>query len=357
MPSPGLTKAQRDEVRREHKYWEQRVLQLIEQMEADEAILNEKLAKVYERMLAELQRDIKAYYQEYGTDGVIEYRKLLASLSDAERELLMQKMNEFALKYPEYAELLPIRESIYKLDRLEGLQYSVWVQQLEIGAIEQATFEAHLAKYAALAANLAAEQLGFGKKFYRINDAIIRAVIGERWAQGKNYSQTLWGNVEKLAETMNTEIAQGFARGETYERLAKIIKDRFGVERRDAMRLIYTEGTFVFNEAQARVHEQQFGYYRMSYVTEGATEKADPKVCPVCRAIADFQREEPVSFENRNPGINFPPMHPRCRCSYIVVEPDWDDWIERYVAEHGGDYIQERDRPDLNYLHPNNRSI
>ena len=360
MPKPDFTKAQQEEIKREREYWEGRVTQLVEQMEADEARLGKKLAKAYDRMLAELKREIAAYYQEYGTDGVIEYRRLLASLSDEDRELLMQKMNEFALKYPEYADLLPIRESIYKLDRLEGLQYSVWVQQLEIGAIEQAAFEAHLAKYAALAANLAAEQLGFGKNFYRVNDALIRAVIGERWSNGDNFSGRIWANTEKLANTLNTELAQMFARGVKYDEMARYILEmtrnpdkKKGLK--DAMRLIYTEGTFVFNEAQARVHEQNHGYYRMVTITEGlkadkaARFKASP-VCDVCRKVSEYQVEEPVAFSDRQPGVNFPPMHPRCRCSYIVVEPDWDDWIERYVAEHGGDYIQRRDRPDLNSL-------
>ena len=42
-------------------------------------------------------------------------------------------MDEFEKKYPEYADLMPIRESIYKLNRLEGLQQSIRLQQRELG--------------------------------------------------------------------------------------------------------------------------------------------------------------------------------------------------------------------------------
>ena len=42
--------------------------------------------------------------------------------------LLIQRMDEFEKKYPEYADLMPIRESIYKLNRLEGLQQSIRLQ-------------------------------------------------------------------------------------------------------------------------------------------------------------------------------------------------------------------------------------
>ena len=350
---PDFTKAQKDAIEKEGEYWARRTMQLVEQMEADEAALRVELAKVYKRMLAELQREIKAYYQAYGVDNVIEYRKLLASLSEEDIILLMREMDRFAAKYPQYASLLPVRESIYKLDRLEGLQYSVWVKQLEIGAIEQSVFEAHLAKYATMAANLAAESLGLGSDFYSVNDSIIRATIGQRWSQGRNYSDSIWINKEKLANTLNTELAQMFARGVKYDDMARFISDLATNKERglkDSMRLIYTEGTFVFNEAQARVHEQHFDYYRMVTITEGIVLFKSAPVCEICRQTADYQIEEPVAFKDREPGVNFPPMHPNCRCSYIVVEPDWDDWIERYVAEHGGDYIQRRDRPDLNSL-------
>lgn len=328
------------------EYWQARRFQLLEQMETDEKKLNSKLAKIYKSQESRLRREIALYYAEYGMNNVVEYRNLLASLSDADRDLLMQRMEEFAKKYPQYAHLMPIRESIYKLDRLEGLQYSIWIQQMEIGAIEQEQLTAHFESYAQRSANLAAEELGFGTNFYAINDHIITTTVGANWAQGENFSARIWENREKLAAYLSDDIAKGFARGLNYEKLSNMLIDRFdNVSKRDAMRLIYTEGTFIFNEAQAQVHEQEFEFYQYSTCT-------DPKVCDVCRDIENAQKSLPVAFKDRRPGVNFPPLHPNCRCSYTVYVPDWDSWIEEQVARAGGDYIQERDRPDLNYLHP-----
>ena len=84
----------------------------------------------------------------YGKDNVIEYKTLLQTLTEAERNLLIQNMDGFALKYPQYAHLLPVRESIYKLNRLEALQQSIILQQLEIGAVNNEEIEAHLNKQA-----------------------------------------------------------------------------------------------------------------------------------------------------------------------------------------------------------------
>ena len=39
--------------------------------------------------------------------------------------------------------------------------------------------------------------------------------------------------------------------------------------------------------------------------------------------------------------MNFPPLHPWCRCSYEVAVEDWDAWIDDYVARRGGDAVTE----------------
>ena len=42
---------------------------------------------------------------------------------------------------------------------------------------------------------------------------------------------------------------------------------------------------------------------------------------------------EKFRMADRKPGINFPPMHPYCRCSFTVVIPD--NFVEKYEQNHG----------------------
>lgn len=133
---------------RDADYWAGRRKELLAQMEADEERLNKRLAKVYDRQARQLEREIAAYYQQYGEQNVIRYRDLLHDLSDTDRKLLMERMDDFAEKYPQYADLMPVRESIYKLNRLEGIQTAIRMQQLEIGAIEQEELDEHFKKLA-----------------------------------------------------------------------------------------------------------------------------------------------------------------------------------------------------------------
>ena len=313
-------------------YWAARRDELLRQMEADETSLNEKLAKVYARQAAELEREIAAYYQRYGEGNVIEYRRLLQSLSEEDRRLLIERMDEFAEKYPQHAHLMPVRESIYRLNELEGIQASIRMPQLEIGAVEQAELEEHFRRQAQRAANLAAEQMGFGSSFYSINSQIVVETVGAAWASGKTFSETIWGNRERLAAYLNDDFAQLIARGASYDKVAKDLSSRFeNVSMRDIRRLVFTEGTFLFNEAQAQVHESEYELYTLSC--------ADSRACQVCKDIQAAQRANPVRFDERSPGVNFPPLHPNCRCSYIVEVGDWDAWIDAYVSARGGDAV------------------
>ncbi|RVU97051.1 hypothetical protein EII22_08950 [Coriobacteriales bacterium OH1046] len=317
-------------------YWSSRRDELAAQLAEDEDELNRRLAEIYEREADRLEREIAAYYQTYGEGNVIEYRRLLADLSEDDRRLLMEQMDGFAAKYPQYAHLMPVRASIYRLNELEGLQASIRVQQLRIGAIEQDEMRAHFERQARRAADLAAEEMGLGSSFDAIGAQVVRETVGAAWARGGSFSERIWSNREKLAAYLNDDLAKMIARGAAYEEVARSLRSRFAdVSRRDAMRLAYTEGTFLLNEAQAMVHETEFELYRLSCVH-------DKRACEVCRKLESAQAENPARFSERVPGVNFPPMHPWCRCSYEVAVPDWDAWVDSYVERHGGDGLASR---------------
>ena len=73
-----------------------------------------RLLRQYEAEAAKLEREIAAYYKRYGEDNIVKYADLFKKLPDSDIMLLIQRMDEFEKKYPEYADLMPIRESIYK---------------------------------------------------------------------------------------------------------------------------------------------------------------------------------------------------------------------------------------------------
>lgn len=313
------------------EYWRERRIEFLSQLEKDEQALRKRLEKVYANEAAKLDRLIAAYYARYGEDKVIEYRRLLRSVSAEDRALLMERMDDFAKKYPQHADLMPVRESIYRLNELEAIQLQIRIQQREIGAIEQAELERHFYEQARRAANMAAEDLGFGENFYRYDSEVVKATVGAAWAAGEDFSARIWANREKLASYLNDDFSKLIARGVSYDEISRELRSRLNHSgTRTAMRLVYTEGTYLFNEAQARVHESEFDSYAISCIHDG-------KACKACRDLEAYQKQHPAKLSERMPGTNFPPMHPWCRCSYTLEVADWDQWIDEYVQKRGGD--------------------
>ena len=280
-------------------YWTDRQEQLKQSAEKSEAALRKRLEKFYDAEFKRLEKEIAAYYQNYGYDNVIEYRRLLHNLSDADRTLLMEHMDDFAAKYPQYADLMPVRASIYRLDRLQGLQYSVYMAEAEIAGYTNEQIQTYLTRLSQQGLNYAMETLGFGKNFYSINDDIVRLFVDTPWCNGENFSTRIWNDTNRLAQYLSQDMAQGFARGDSYERLIQNLRQRFrNVNRKNAFRLVFTEGTYVMAESTIQPFLQDFDKYRTSPVLDGRT-------CSICRNMKD----QVFLISERQPGVNFAPLH------------------------------------------------
>ena len=267
-------------------YWERRQRELNQALEKDEAKLKKRLSSFYDAEYRKLEKEIAAYYSQYGENNVIAYRRLMESLPEEDKRLLLERMDD---------------EEVRK----------------------------HLEKQAARNASAAAETMGFGKNFYAENSQLVRQVVNTAWCNGKNFSQRIWDNVEKLAGYLGTDLAQGFARGDSYERLTKQLRQRFGkVSRNDAYRLIYTEGTFVMNEARAASFEQDTEEYIFRVQYDAIRRNG-------WRDICDDLDGQTFLWSERRPGINFPPMHAWCHCTATPYVSDWNAWMDRYVQRHG----------------------
>lgn len=311
-------------------YWSERQKQLYAQLEKDEKKLNQRLLSFYKTEYSKLDKEIAAFYQKYGINNIIEYRTVMEALSDEDRALLIEQMDEFAKQYPQYAHLMPVRKNIYKLNRLEGLQQSVVMHQLKIGAVNETAVTEYLDKQARRGVTAAAKAMGFGTEFYFESADIIKNIIGVQWCGGKNFSERIWENTNKLAYYLTTDISQGFARGENYQKLTKQLRDKFlNVNAKDAYRLIYTEGTYVMAESTMQPFAKDFEKYKISTAADG-------KVCPICADIS----HSIFYIKDRAAGVNFPPFHPWCRCTFEIVVDDWDKWIDNYVETHNTDRHQ-----------------
>ena len=311
------------------RYWDKRQEQWIKALEKDETKLLRKMDKFYKRQFVELEKEIGAFYTQYGLDNVFQYNQLMQAMDDEARTMLIERMEEFFATYPELEHLRSIRENVYKLNRLEGLQKNILLQQMEMGVQEQKLLAQHLHDVYARGSRTVFEFLGLGESFSTINHEIMKATINANWTGSGNYSQSIWSNREKLASYINEDLRLAFARGDNTQKIIKQLREKYpNAELRNIKRLIRTEGTYVFNEAQAQGWiDAGFEYYEYSAVLDNRTSE-------ICQNL-DGTR---FKWEDRKPGTNFPPMHPNCRSSFTLPEMTQDEMMRQLRERNPGKF-------------------
>lgn len=286
-------------------------------LEKGEEALKKKLSRLYDSEAKKVEKEIAYYYETYGKDNVLEYRDMMKKLTKEEATMLFEEMDNFFRLHPEYSALMPVRESIYKLNRLEGLQLSIMRQQLGLSSEEAALIGDHLLSYTISTYEGVSGLIPFNQF-----DGRAAKQVGQKIINDTDFEKRLLANREKLAGYLNNDIAKGIARGDSYDKLSKQICDRFdGVYRRSAYRLLYTEGTRMFNRANSEAFAEA-GINQYRYCTAG-----DNRVCEDCDALEG----NVYDLSEASDGTNYPPMHPWCRCH---TEPavDWDKWLSDRIA-------------------------
>ena len=313
-----------------NEYSSKRQKELWDNLEKDEAKLIEKLTQFYREESHKLGKEIAEYFARYGKDNVIEYRSLLTRLSSADRKLLYERFDDFIEKYPQYKHLTDVRKSIYKLTRLEGLNESIKLQQLEIGAKEVDRLHDYLVDLYGDTYYEMADSMGFGRTMLSFDKESAELLINKKWTQQKDYSDRIWENKSKLISYLTNDFKTSIIRGDSFNRVVKQMSERFvNRSRADIKRIVRTEGTRINNEAMMKTFDDSKLYDEYEYVAV-----IDRKTSDVCKDLDG----EIFKLKDREVGINFPPMHVNCRSSFSVVIPD--DYVDRYEKLYG-DYFGE----------------
>lgn len=301
-------------------YWHSRQTLADAAMEKDERALSIRVHNAYESELRCLNREIAEYYQRYGENGILEYRRLMETMDPKDRELLIRDCDEFLRQHPDMQSIVDVRKSIYQLNRLEGLQASARLHLYQATGDVVQRVDNHIMRQSLRGANTAAEAMGFGRSFYSMDSDAVRRFVDTVWTGSASYSQRIWDNTETLASYVAQDMSKALARGDSYQRIAKALEKRFvDVPQSSLMRLVYTEGTYVSRMAQAEeLKREGFDSYTIQAVHDGRT-------CEQCHGVEG----KTFRFEDMQVGVNFPPLHPYCRCQIAPAVDDWDAWQQK----------------------------
>ena len=79
-------------------------------------------------------------------------------------------------------------------------------------------------------------------------------------------------------------------------------------------------------ESSIKPFEEDFTQYEYSPIL-------DSKTCEICWSL----NGKVFEISERQPGVNFSPMHPWCRCTWLPYVDDWGKWMDDYEQRHSGE--------------------
>lgn len=259
-------------------YWDRRIKKQDALFNASLEQTQAQYRKAYLQALQATQRDIEDLYdklQREAADGKI-------------------KMND-----------------IYRYNRYFELQSSLNQRLLALGGKEQKITSQNLLDLYSLTSKMVGEDIeGMGRSFLLENGEGAKVAVESVWcADGKHWSNRIWKQKSLLQTRIETGLVDCLARGVGKDELVKQLKRDFSVSFSNADRLARTELSYIQNRAAADRYKAN-GIEKYEYLAS-----IDDRTSEQCKNL----NGKIFSFSDMVVGVNFPPSHPRCRCTIVPV--------------------------------------
>lgn len=295
-------------------YWRKRAIELAEKQKQEDDDLCLRFHREYERILHELDKELSIFYGRYAANESVSMADARRLLRDAELEDFRMSLDEFRDKalaggFDKELEEVYLRS---RISRLQALQTQVELRMMELFGSQRDVLRDHLQErytdtyYRTVYA--VSQQMNVASTFARIDPQTVEKILAVPWL-GSEFSSRIWADKDKLTRELMQTLSRGFVRGDSLGRMTKEFAQRMGVSESRAATLIHTESAHMAAEAAEQGYRET-GV--QSYRFEAAL---DLKTCAVCGALD--QREFPLA--EHETGINYPPLHPRCRCTTVPV--------------------------------------
>jgi len=287
------------------KYWSDRALARLENGEslADQASI--KIFKVYDRALKNILKDVSSIYSNYSTKGILDVSELRKAISTKEK-------TDFLINLKRQSKLLGIDPSkvyderyLSRLTRLEAISEQIKLEVMTIAPtqellLEQTYREILQSGYKSFQSDLSGN--GITPAFTTLDNKTTNIILGSIW-KGNNYSGRVWNNTGKLAFELPTILGGALNSGQSYQKTAKVLRDRFDVGRYESIRLVRTETNYFNNQSDIQVYiDDGIKRYEFDAVIDSRTSN----ICTELNTSVFLVSEALV-------GVNYPPMHVMCR--------------------------------------------
>ena len=281
-------------------YWDKRALNRLSEAEKMSEEYIKRIKKIYDKAYKDIERDLASVYRNYSKNTGLDVEKLKELLTRSETAKTWEQMKRQGLdKYiknnykARISRLEQVQAQIYAKAKLIYPKEELEQTMCYKGVINDSYYKA-----------VYDTQMGTGHAFTfsKIDKNLMNAVLSERWS-GKNYSERIWGNTDILAESLSEVLGGGLMSGQSMQKTARQIRERFNVSKYYAERLVRTETNHFNNMADAMAYEEMGVEYYVFVAT------LDSRTSPMCQSM-DGKK---FAYKDKEEGVNYPPLHPNCR--------------------------------------------
>lgn len=292
-------------------YWARRSVEREEEWnKKSRDTIEKELASHYERSAQRIQANIERLYGKFSVDNGVSITEARKLINGTEYRTWKKDIEEYIAEYKETGNpktllelnTLAMRSRISRLDKLYG---DILIELDKLGSKADKAITGFLKdayKDNRLHSAYELAKRGQGPLNVAVNEKHVEQVLRAPWS-GKNYSERIWGNSDKLARTLQDTVFNSVHRGVPVEKLAKEVQELMNVGKNDAVRLVRTELNYVHNQAAL----DSLKSANMEYFQFIAT--LDKRTSSVCREHDNHV----YPIDEAEVGTNVPPLHPRCR--------------------------------------------
>lgn len=298
-------------------YWAKREEENLKHYLKDEEAYEKEVQKIYTRTLANVQKEINAFYGNYA-------KKENISLAEAKKRVSALDIKAYEAKAEQYVkdrtfskqanEEMRLYNATMKINRLEMLKANIGLE-LIAGHDDLEKFMEGILK--GRTEEELKRQAGILGKTITNNAQMVHSIVNASFHNAK-FSDRIWMYQSLLRSDLEIQLSRGMIQGKNPRELARGIKERFDVRTSDAERLMRTELARVQTEAQKQSFIRN-GFTQYMFIVNGGC-------CDICEEI----KGKIYDVKDMQPGENAPPMHPHCRCSIAAYEDskEYEAWLD-----------------------------
>lgn len=320
------------------EYWKNRFVEIEEATHQTSVKKTMGIQEQFDKSQKIIEEKINAWYQRYADNNNMSLLEARKSLNDKELKELKWDVEEYIKKgrenafSGEWVKELENASARAHISRLEALELQCR-QQAETAfgklndEVSKHIKDVYKNSYYRTAFEIQ-KGVGVGSSFATLNDKLIEKVVNKPWlADGKNFSDRIWGNKTQLINQLHTSLSQMCITGAGPDKAISQIASKMNVSKANAGRLVMTESAYFSSAAQKECFKElDVERYEIVATLDGHTSD-------ICQEM-DGKVFKMSEYEE---GVTAPPFHVNCRsCTAPYFDDEFAKGEQRAARDEDG---------------------